>query len=404
MVDRERRRERVLKRDDIRIMENLKNMILKEHPYFLFIGDDGRWRTHVKDEDAAEGRRLIAKRKKRDLLDAVAEYYIISGNEKYLKKCVSIRTLFPYWLKYKALHTNADTYITRIKSKWDKYYENNPIVDKPVYRLKKLELDEWAHGKIKQYNMTKNMYHNFAIIMRQCLQYAVDMELIETNEYERVRIDGLRMFRKTEKKANRTQVYSKEEVSELFRIAWSDFRNSEKLVHRLAPLAVMFQFLTGLRVGELCAVRYSDIHNGMIHIGRMVRRDCSEIVEHTKTHVDRDVILTDSAIDLIETARMYQKKNGIKTEYIFSVFEEPLRYNEVNILLKRYCARADIPYRSSHKARKTYISALIDAGININTIRESAGHADERTTYFNYCFDRASDEHKRKLVEEALLM
>ena len=393
-----------MKTDNTKIMTNLKTLIINEHPYAISMGEDGRWRTYVKDEDAAEGRRLIVRKKKQDLLDAVAEYYIVSGNEKYLQKCISIRTLFPEWLKYKALHTNADTYITRIKNEWDKYYENDPIVDKPVYRLKKLELDEWAHGKIKQYNMTKNMYHNFAIIMRQCLQYAVDMEIIETNEYERIKIDGLRMFRKTGKKANRTQVYSKEEVSELFRIAWNDFRSSEKLVHRLGPLAVMFQFLTGLRVGELCAVRYSDIHNGMIHIGRMVRRDCGEIVEHTKTHVDRDVILTDSAIDLIETARMYQEKNGIKTEYIFSVFEEPLRYNEINILFKRYCARADIPYRSSHKARKTYISALIDAGININTIRELAGHADERTTYSCYCYDRATDEYKKKLIEKALLV
>ena len=393
-----------MKRDDTRILENLKYMILDEHPYSLFMGDDGRWRTYVKDEDSADGRRMIVRRRKSDLLDAVAEYYLISGNEKYLKKCISIRTLFPEWLKHKALYTNADTYITRIKNTWERYYENDPIVDKPIYRLKKLELDEWAHRKIKEYNMTKNMYHNFAVIMRQCLQYAVDMEIIETNEYNQVKIDGLRMFRKVRKKADRTQVYSKEEVSELFRIAWNNFQNSEQLVHRLAPLALMFLFLTGLRVGELCVVKYSDIQHGVIHIGRMLRRDCREIVEHTKTHEDRDVILTDSAVDLIETARDYQEKKSIDTEYIFSVNSGPLRYNEVNILLKRCCARADIPYRSSHKARKTYISALIDAGININTVRALAGHADERTTYSCYCYDRASDEQKKKLIEEALVI
>lgn len=249
------------------ILENLKNMILEEHPYTIFKGYDGRWRTYVKDEDSDFDRRMIVRRRKSDLCDAVAEYYLISGNEKYLKKCISIRTLFPEWLKHKALYTNADTYIWRIKNTWERYYENDPIVDKPVYRLKKLELDEWAHGKIKEYNMTKNMYHNFAIIMRQCLQYAVDMELIETNEYERVKVDGLRMFRKVRKKKDSTQVYTKEEVSELFRIAWNNFQNSEKLVHRLAPLALMFQFLTGLRVGELCAVKYSDIQHGVIHIG-----------------------------------------------------------------------------------------------------------------------------------------
>ena len=210
------------------------------------------------------------------------------------------------------------------------------------------------------------------------------------------------MFRKVRKKADRTQVYTKDEVAALFSIAWNDYLYSKKLEHRLAPLAVMFQFLTGLRVGELCAVKHSDIQNGEIHIVRMLRRDGREIVEHTKTYDDREVTLTDYAIELIDTARTYQKENGIETEFIFSVCSEPLRYNEINILLRRYCARADIPYRSSHKARKTYISALIDAGININTVRALAGHADERTTYFNYCYDRATDEYKRKLIEEAL--
>ena len=59
-------------------------------------------------------------------------------------------------------------------------------------------------------------------------------------------------------------------------------------------------------------------------------------------------------------------------------------------------------YRSSHKARKTYISSLIDVGININTVRALAGHADERTTYFNYYFDRAPEDEKKRLLEAAL--
>ena len=48
------------------------------------------------------------------------------------------------------------------------------------------------------------------------------------------------------------------------------------------------------------------------------------------------------------------------------------------------------------------MTSLIDAGININTIRSYAGHADEKTTYFNYCFDRATDVEKKTLLERAL--
>ena len=52
---------------------------------------------------------------------------------------------------------------------------------------------------------------------------------------------------------------------------------------------------------------------------------------------------------------------------------------------------------------KTFISSLIDAGININTIRSYVGHADERTTYGSYCFDRTPDTEKKMLLERALV-
>lgn len=61
-----------------------------------------------------------------------------------------------------------------------------------------------------------------------------------------------------------------------------------------------------------------------------------------------------------------------------------------------------IIHKNSHKTRKTYISALIDGKVNINTIREMVGHADERTTYNNYCFDRSTEDEKKALIENAL--
>ena len=314
---------------------------------------------------------------------------------------MTLRELYPKWIKYKALH-NAETYIPRIDSEWNRYYANSLIVDKPIRELKKLELDEWAHSLIREYDMTKTMYYNMSLIMRQCLDYAVDLEIVEDNQFRKVKVDGRRMFRKVRKKKDSTQVYSKDEVIILFRKAWDDFRNSTRLVYRLAPLAMMFQFFTGVRLGELCALKYSDIENGIMTVSRMLQKDTDKVVDHTKSHEDREVILVDGALELVEIARAYQEEHGCKSEYIFSTTDKPLKYREVNALLKKYCKGAEILYRSSHSARKTYISSLIDAGININTVRSYAGHADERTTYWNYCYDRTPDAEKKRLLERAL--
>ena len=55
-----------------------------------------------------------------------------------------------------------------------------------------------------------------------------------------------------------------------------------------------------------------------------------------------------------------------------------------------------------HKIRKTYISTLIDKNVNIDTITETVGHKDKRTTYNNYCFSRFSEKQTENMLEKAL--
>ena len=366
--------------DDVRasIVDTERKKILKAHPYAISHGKDGRWRTWVPDKNAKDGRKKIAKSTKEKIEEAVVCYYL-ENDEELRRKRMTLRDLYPEWLEYKKLHS-SETTIPRVESDWKKYYENDSDT----------------------VPMTKVMYYNVSLIIRQMLDYAEELEIVEENLFRKVKIDSKRMFRKVQKKKDCTQVYTKEEEILIFREAWNDFKNSKRLVYRLAPLAVMFQFLTGVRIGELCALKFDDVENGVLHVVRMLQRDSDKVVEHTKSHEDRDVLLTDAALDIIEVARAYQEEHGYKGEYIFSTTEDALSYAETNILLKKYCKRLNILYRSSHKSRKTYISSLIDAGININTIRSYAGHADERTTYFNYCFDRAPDAEKKMLLEKAL--
>jgi len=68
------------------------------------------------------------------------------------------------------------------------------------------------------------------------------------------------------------------------------------------------------------------------------------------------------------------------------------------------CSKISVDEVLEHKIRKTYISTLIDAtDININYIREQVGHADERTTYGNYCFNRRSKSLTAQSMEKALV-
>lgn len=243
--------------------------------------------------------------------------------------------------------------------------------------------------------------------MRQALRYAVELGLIPKNVFAEVSIDGRRMFRHVKKKESHTQVFTDQELKQIEELAWKDLDHSAgSRIHKLAPLAVLFQFQTGVRIGEALSVQYDDISEDgkWIHIQRFYRYEMDEIVEHTKgAEGDRFVPLTSHANEIIEAARKKQKELGLPDDgYIFSVNDKPLPYQPIQYLYEKYCNRLGIVRKSSHKSRKTYISTLYDAGVNINSIREFAGHADEQTTLNNYCYDRSSDIERLDKIEKAL--
>ena len=399
----------IVNMDDVQdqMTKKFKETILKHHKHKIWQGKDGRYRTHIDDSTAKSGRRLIVKTREEDLLEHLADFYSLDDTgDSDGKEVLTLEKLYPQWLEHKKLYTTAETYIMRIECDWKKYYVGTDIIKKPLKSLTKLSLDEWAHKLIKDHNMTKNQYYNSTVIMRQALDYAADLGIITENLFSAVHIDGKRMFRKVKKKADETQVFLSNEIPRIQEQAWNDFMTNDKLTHRLAPLAILFQFQTGVRIGELCACCEEDIEDeNYIHIQRMYRYGSreSEVIEHTKTSCgDRRIFLTDRAKKYIRLAQKYKAEHGIISKYIFSVNEKPLSNWSVASRYKRYCDNIGIIRKTSHKTRKTYISALIDGKVNINTVREMVGHADERTTYNNYCFDRSTENEKKALIENAL--
>ena len=146
------------------------------------------------------------------------------------------------------------------------------------------------------------------------------------------------------------------------------------------------------------------IEGDELHLKRTVERDTDTLKDCLKgNNTERYVILGSEAMRIIEEARKRQRAMGVSdSDYIFSTDDRFLKYRSVDTAFRRYCRDAGIAYRSSHKARKTFISSLIDEGMNINTIREMVGHADERTTMNSYCFDRRSHDERKELLERAL--
>ena len=382
----------------------LKKVLQEKHPYKIFRSKDGRWNTYVKDPAKPSGRKRIAKASLEILQEYLYDFYTGASAKKWDDN-VTLRQLYPKWLESKAKETDADTYPLRLKCTWKKFYENDPIVDIPLAELDLIMLKDWANTMIGEHKLTRKKYYNMSIIFRQALEYAVDAGIIEENLFSRVKINRGR-FVPVHKKRGSTEVFSREDDEAFQKVAWDDFYNGRHTSQPLIPLAILFCFQTGLRVGEICSLRYSDISEDgdFIIVSSFLRQTTKEIVDHTKgAFGDREVELTDEAKRLIALATEKQKELGASTNgFIFSCTNRPVGYGTMRKMNEKYCRKAGIDYKSHHKIRKTVASKMLDDGINPDYIRLFLGQEDIMTTWGHYLYDRRNVDENRRMLNRAL--
>jgi integrase len=82
------------------------------------------------------------------------------------------------------------------------------------------------------------------------------------------------------------------------------------------------------------------------------------------------------------------------------VLPRRLRGESVGYLLRKRREEAKIPHFTAHDLRRTFISTLLDAGVDVLTVQELAGHADARTTG---TYDRRGEKRKREAAGKVKL-
>lgn len=396
------------------VQSELENMnrqtYLNKHSYDIWQGADGRWKTHLPDSTRSSGRRLIAKSTKEKVEQEIIKYYK-SIDETAQSKKITLATWYQTWLDYKKLQTRSSMYIRRIGSDWDNYYQNDSLIDIPLVKLNYDILQEWALRKVKEKELTKKQFYNMAVIIRQSLDYAVQKNLIPENPFSKVHIDT-KLFKVKKKPDDKTQVFLTDEQPLIEAEAYQDFTETGYN----ACLTIPFAFQTGLRLGEIVAIKESDIKGNYVHIQRMEVREVTQlpdgswskqtfkVADYTKSEAgDRWIYLSNKAQDIIKRVLENNQKQGFQDNgFLFLNQDGRIHAKGVDCRIRKYCRHAGISEKATHKIRKTYISTLIDSGLNINTVRKLAGHEDERTTYGNYCFNRLSDTQTENLLESAL--
>ena len=163
-------------------------------------------------------------------------------------------------------------------------------------------------------------------------------------------------------------------------------------------ISLLFEFisLTGLRTGELLALRYSDYdkENATININGTIQYDyknSSEIKRGTPKNIYsvRNVSLSDRAVSILDSIMLENKRRSLWFEgyidhgYIFTSSRgNPYDIQFLNRRLKG--VHIEGKHLTTHIFRHTHISMLAELGVRLKTIMQRVGHNDPNTTLSIY--------------------
>lgn len=370
-------------------MATKREQILKIHPYTITppTAKSGRWQTCYKDTTGK--RKNIKAQTKEEILDKLISIYFSNSHIDNL----TFYGLYEEWLEYKSTIANSPNTIKRHRQHYHKYFESSTLHDMKVNKVDELLLEKECNRIVKEFSLSRKEWCNAKTILNGMYEYAVRKKYLTENPIKKVQI--LVKFKQVVRKTGKTETFNSEELAALNEFLDRMYEETSDA----SFLAVKVNFLLGLRVGELVALKWSDwCDEKNLHIVREEIRNQTdnsyEVVEHTKTNRDRFVVVVPKAADILEKI----ERQG---EYVFMRNGERISSIRIATVLRKFARYMGIPIKSSHKMRKTYASLLNACGVPLDCIREMLGHSNLNTT-LGYIYNPLTESQTYDLIAKAL--
>lgn len=369
---------------EIRMIE--RKRYLSEHHYSIRQGKDGAWYTYLPDESKSSKRKQV-KRTSRSKLEAeIIKYY------QSLEENPTLEEVFTEWndRRLEMGRIKASTHF-RNKQIFDRHYED--FGNKRIKEILPIDISDFLETEAVTKSLSRKAYSNLKSITRGFLRRAKKRKLILFDiEPALTDIDISDKEFKSEVKPDSQEIFYDDEAEAV--LSYCKEHSDD-----IKNVGIALLFATGMRVGELVALKGTDLRDGMVVVSKTETRFKAdghyvfEVSERPKTEAGiRSIIVPDKyqwVIDILPKT----------DDYIFTNKKgERLHTQAIYKALIAICKKLEICERSPHKVRKTYGSILLDNGVDVKLIEKQMGHTDISCTEAHYHRDRRRLDEKRDIL------
>ena len=178
-----------------------------------------------------------------------------------------------------------------------------------------------------------------------------------------------------EKKKEKYNVFSKQEQNLIL-----DSLNKKDIIDCL----IYFTFYTGLRLGEVLALKWSDIKDNILTINRQYNKrvEVIDIGKNNLTYEFKDLKTKNSKREIPLPIKILDLLKDLPKQFdlIFTINGKPIDRKRPQRRMISLCKILKIEYRSFHSIRHSYATRLFELDIPIKTVQSLMGHSDMSTT------------------------
>ncbi len=387
-----------------------KNRVLKEGEYQRSCGTyEFKWRDKRGKRHSISAITLEELREKevdvlRDIIDGVrADKNTLTVNDMYnswvqLKKGLKDNTFSNYKYMYQ-MFVEPD-------------FGKTKIVD-----LKRSDVRAFYNYLADERHIKVNTIDSIHTVLHQVLELAVEDEYLRYNPSDNA-LKELKKARNFEIEKRRALTVPEQELFEVF-------LSKQGQYHRWYPIFTIMLW-TGMRVGEICGLRWEDIdlddetisvNHTLVYYDKRGEERCGFAINTPKTRAGERIIpMLPKVKEAFLMEKAYQEEAGLRSTAVVDGYRNFIFVNRfgnvqhqgtLNKALRRIIRDCNfevldkvhkedailLPKFSDHSLRHTFCTRLSEAGVNLRAIMDIMGHSDSETTLQIYT--EATKEFKR---------
>lgn len=371
---------------------NERKKYLEMHNSKIWQSTDGKWYTFVPDIKKEKGKKLVKRKTQKELEDLLVGIY-----KEYVEP-QTVEKTYKEWIDKKLKFGEIEKQTAdRYGITFNKHFSK--IRDKNIGSIDEDFLDDFILDNIQKYNMKSKSWSNLRTIIRGVFLFAKKKGYTKLNIVSYLsELDLSKKIFNHEKKADENTIYTQKEIDTIL-----DYISDS---NGLCDLAIQFAIYTGMRVGEIVALKWEDIKEDSVYVNRTQvryydenRGFVHEIRNTPKTEAGiRDVIIVPELKRIIRRLKLINPF----TEYLFEKNGECIHKNVVCARLYNLCDRFGFPRKGMHGLRRFFATKLINAGVDEIVIISQMGHTDFNTTKSYYYKNNKEKEQVTEAIVRAI--